>query len=251
MQRKPLIIAACFGLFVLSAILIWSAVRNAKPPFLNASAPAYETLRLAAQRQVNRESPGADELAAYIATNSFALAKVREALEQKFEAPEGAYGSSAAMAGVLNEVGGFKSLAVMLKNEGRLYEHENKRVEAAHSYADVIRLGTKIESGTIIFALVGIGIERIGLEALQELEPSLEGTVRREIAAKLHKINSERVQFAAIEERERYIRRRHSPTPLHYVFFARQVRAATAGAQNKYETARQAVDALAKKLGTR
>jgi hypothetical protein len=249
MRRKSLIVIACLGLFVISGMLIWSAVRVSKPAFLTASAPAYETLVLASQRLANRDfSPETNELAASVATNTPALQKLREALQQKFEAPEGAYGSPADMSTVLNQVGSFKALALALKMEGRFYEHLNQPAKAAHSYADIIRLGTKTEAGTLIFAMVGVGIERIGIEALHELEPALHGPIRKEISLKLNEINSQRVPFQTIVDRERYIRVRHSPTPLHYLVFSRQVRGAATRTQDKYETSYQAVDALANKL---
>jgi hypothetical protein len=252
MRRKPLIIIACLGLFIVSAIFIWSAIRTSKPPFVSAAAPAYDTLVLATQRLLNGDpSPATNELAAYLATNAPALQKLREALNQKFEAPEKAYDNPAALGAGQYEIGSFKGLALILKNEGRFYENQSKPLEAAHSYADIIRFGTMVEAGPFLFAMIGVGVERIGVEALQELEPKLQGPSRKEIASKLREINSERVPFPTIVDRERYIRRRHSPTPLHYLIFSRQVRASAARTRDKYETAYQAVDALANKLETR
>jgi hypothetical protein len=69
----------------------------------------------------------------------------------------------------------------------------------------------KIEAGTVIFAMVGISFERIGIDALQQLEPDLQGSVRKEIASKLREINSQRVTFESIEDRERYIRQAAPP----------------------------------------
>lgn len=249
MRRRGLILLVCLGIFILGALIFWSAARSAKPAFLNTSAPAFDTLRHAVQRLGDaRSNLATNELPASVQSNAAALATTREALTQPFEAPPTAYESPAMGGTVLNDLGSLKLLALALKNEGAYFESRNETVKAAESYADIIRLGVHIESGPFLFAMVGISIERLGIEALQKIAPSLSVAARSQLAATLREINSHRVPFGSIEERERHLRRRHSPTPLHYLIFSRQLRAARDSTQNKYETTWQAVDALASKL---
>ncbi|MGZ8939748.1 MAG: hypothetical protein ACXW32_11100, partial [Limisphaerales bacterium] len=237
MRRTSWIILVTLVLFFLGAAILWTATKSATPPFLTTAAPAFDTLvRAGNQIQDMNHSPSTNELPAYIATNAAARATIREALTQTFEAPAATY-DMATINTPLNQVGSFKSLALLLKNEGLNYELQNKPAEAARSYTDVIRLGQKIETGPLMFMLIGIAIERIGIESLGKLDPNIPSPARSEIGTALRQINSQRVPFGAIEERERYIRRRNSPTPLHFLFFSRQSRAYIANAQNKYEPA--------------
>jgi hypothetical protein len=248
MRRRPLIIIACFAFFIVAGIFIWSAARTSKPPFLT-NAPAYETFLRATQRIEDRtSSPATNDLAAYVAANAPALQIAREAFRQKFEAPENAYGTSLSVGEVLVELASIKFLSYALKNEGRLYELQNKPLEAGRSYTDIIRFGTKIERGTFMLAMMGMSVEQFGLKPLQQLAPTLSVPARNEIAATLRDINSQRVPVHEIEERERFFRRRHSPTPLHYLFFSRQIRAKAARTRADCETAHEAIEKLAGKL---
>lgn len=248
MRRCSWIILATLVLFLLGAAILWTTAKSAIPPFLTTPAPAFDTLVRAGSRILDmNHSPSTNQLPVYLATNAAALAIIREALTQTFEAPAATY-DMATIQTPLNQVGTFKALALLLKNEGLHFELQNKPTEAARSYTDIIRLGQKIESGPLMFMLIGVSIERIGLEALEKLEPRIPTPTRAEISTALRQINSQRLPFAAIEERERYIRRRNSPTPLHFLFFSRQSRAFIANAQNKYEPAWQSLDALASKL---
>lgn len=248
MRRKPLILIASLilVLLVVVGIFIWVSGREGKPEFLSGAAPAYESL-LRATKLLPSSTPSASEPASEGGIDATALENVRRALMERFEAPEAAY-HSANMNGVLSEVGTFKQIALALKNEGARYEAENKLEEAARVYVDIVRLGIKVESGPLIFAMIGQGIERIGMEALDALEPGLPSPARHEVAAALRRANSHRIPFNAIEERERYFRRNNSPTPFHMIFFSRRLRATVEQAKAKYETTWQAVDALASKL---
>lgn len=249
MRLRPLwITIGVLAMILLGSVWMWTAAKRQTPAFLRTPAPAFETLVRAGSRiQDPNPSPSSDELAAYIATNAAALATVREALTKPFEAPAAMYDIHT-MNTSFTQVGGFKKLALMLKNEGTHYENQGKMAEAGRCYADVIRLGLKVERGPLIFMLIGVSFERIGLEALEAIEPKIPARARKELSAGLREMNSQRVPFAEIEERERYIRRRHSPTPFHYLIFAGQARAGIVNAQNKYEPAWQYLDALASKL---
>ena len=248
MRRTSWIIAAVVVLFLAGAVVLWTAARSATPPFLTAPAPAFDTLvRAGNQIQDMNHSPSTNELPAYVATNSAAIASIREALTQSFEAPAATYDVRANNT-PLNQVGSFKGLALLLRNEGLNFELQDKPAEAARSYIDIIRLGQKVESGPLIFMLIGVSIEHIGVEALDKLEPDLPSPVRAEIVRALREINSQRVPFAVVEERERYFIRRGSPTPLHFMFFVRKTGPAIAKAKSKHAQAHQALSDLALEL---
>lgn len=248
MRRKSIILIVGLVVFVGSALFLWSRGKASTPKFLTTPAPAYETL-VQASRALgdNRGDQGTNELAEYVEANAPAMKMVREALTQKFEAPMAAY-DVATMGNIMPELGSFKSLALALRNEGVYRETQTNYSQAAETYVDVIRLGSKVESGTIIFALVGIAIERIGIDALERIEHEIQAPVRQQIAAKLREINSQRIPFAGIAERERVVLRRNAPTPIHVLILSRFNRAGISKAESKYEQAWQALDALASKL---
>ena len=129
-----------------------------------------------------------------------------------------------------------------------LAEQNGDYASAARSYVDIIRLGQTIQAGPLIFMLVGVSIERIGVEALTELEPNLGGETRSQIAGTLKQLNETRLPFERVEMRERYFIRRGSPTPIHYLLFTRHVRAAMDRGKQKHTQAYQSLDALASKL---
>jgi hypothetical protein len=248
MRRTSLFILAALVLFLVGAAILWTTSKSATPSFLTTPAPAFDTLLRAGNRiQDMNHRPSTNELPAYVATNSAALSTIREALTQNFEAPAATY-DVATIGAILLQAGSIKSLSHLLKNEGLSFELQNKPAEAARSYTDIIRLGQKVESGPLMFQLIGVSIERIGVEAFDKLEPYIQSPARGEIAAALRQINSQRVPFEVVEERERYFRRRGSPTPLHFLFFSRQSRAVITNGQNKHALARQSLDALASKL---
>lgn len=248
MPRKSWVILAGLALFLLGALFIWATAKSAQAPFLTARAPAYDTLVHAATLlQVTTPTPADHQLVAYVAANAPALEVLRKALQQPFEAPPAAYDTAAA-GSTLNQIASMKSLALALKNEGLNAQRQGDIPSAARSYIDILRLGQKIEAGPLIFMLIGVSLERIGLEALEKIEPELTPPARSEVAAALKQINTQRIPFSSIEDRERYIRRRNSPTPLHYLIFSRHLRAAMDKGQQKYEQTVQAVDALASKL---
>lgn len=248
MRRKSILFLACLLLLIVGAVFLWSRANSSVPPFLVTPAPAFDTLVRASRTLAdNRADPAPNELAEYMEVNALALSMVRDALAQKFEAPSAAYNIKT-LDTVLKELGSFKSLALALRNEGNFHESQTNIAIATQSYLDVVRLGTKVESGPVIFALVGIAIERIGLSALEQLSPDLPVEARKQLAATLRKINSERIPFGEIEQREGLILRRNAPTPIHVLILSRFNRAPILSAQSKYEQASLAVEALARKL---
>ena len=248
-RRTQLIITAVILGIAALGFLIWSANRGiTSPMFRHPEANAYEAL-IFAQKQLSdsRPDPISPDLAQSVTNNAEALRLTRAALEKPFEAPESAYDTKR-IDGLLGGIGGFKSLALAIKCEGVLAETEGDYASAARSYVDIIRLGQSIQAGPLIFMLIGVSIERIGVEALTELEPNLTGDTRSQTAATLRQFNETRLPFEEVEWRERYLRRRASPTPIHYLIFSRHVSAAMEKAKQKHAQAWQSLDALASRL---
>ncbi len=250
MRRKiQLIITALILGIAALGFLIWTANKGINTPlFLDAKSNAYDALILAKNNLGEiRPDPTSAQLAQIVTNNAEALRLMRAALEKPFEAPEGAYHVQSVNP-VLDNIGRFKELALLLKCEGLLAEQNGNFAAAARSYIEIIRLGQKIQAGPLIFMLIGVSIERIGVEALTQLEPNLAGDPRSQTSATLKQLNETRLPFEEVEMRERFFRRRGSPTPIHYLIFTRHVRAAIERGKQKHTQAYQSLDALASKL---
>jgi hypothetical protein len=248
-RRTQLIITVVILAIAALGFLIWSANRGiTSPMFRHPEANAYEALIFAAKQMGNISAdPSPAEFTQSVTNNATALKLMRAALEKPFEAPEAVYDPQANNAN-LNNVGTFKALALAAKREGTLAEQNGDYASAARSYVDIIRLGQTIQAGPLIFMLVGVSIERIGVEALTELEPNITGDTRSQTAAALKQLNETRLPFAEVEMRERYFSRRASPTPIHYLIFSRHLRAAMNKGNEKHTQAYQSLDAIASKL---
>jgi len=250
MRRKTQFIITGLILAIAAlGFLIWAGNKDITAPmFRDPEANAYEALIFAQKQLGDISSDSAPaEITQSVANNGVALKLMRAALEKPFEAPEAVYDPQINNAH-LNDLGRFKALALAAKREGTLAERDGDYASAARSYVDIIRLGQTIQAGPLIFMLVGVSIERIGVEVLTELEPNLTGDTRSQTAAVLKQLNETRLPFAEVEMRERYFRRRGSPTPIHYLIFSRHVRAAMDKGNEKHMQAYQSLDALASKL---
>jgi hypothetical protein len=247
MPRAKIILLVLLAIILLPLVL-WPFIKPSPLAFLNNKAPAYQTLRRAANSLGNlNPSPSPNDLPAYVASNAPALKILREAFNQEFGLPEEAHDQSV-LTQALGDVGSWKALALALKSEGLAAELSNANAEAIQSYLDLIRYGQKIECGLLIFALVGVSIERMGVDALTAIEPKINPPHRAQIAAELRALNSKRVPFTQIEEGERFILRRSSPTPLHFLILRRSVRPAIEKGKVRYNQASQDLESLAAKF---
>ena len=246
MRRKSLLLLLGLALFIGAALFLWARTKSVTPPFIGSNRIGYYNLVRAVNllQDLNHE-PATNYIATYLHTNAAALKLLREALNQPCEAPPETYQTG--MVNV-NDMGAFKNLALVLKVEGRQAELQHRPADAARSYLDMIRLGQKVESGPLVSLMIGLSIEKSGLDSLEKLAPQLTGPARAEVATTLKQLNTQRIAYSAIEERERYIRRKLSPTPLHYMIASRAVRAAMNKGQQKYEATEQESAQLASEL---
>jgi hypothetical protein len=126
-------------------------------------------------------------------------------------------------------------LALALNNEASFAEQRGKYDEAATVYLDIIRFGQKVETGPIIFMLVGASIEQIGFRGLDQIRDRITSPERSKASAQLKVLNQNRISFEQVMERERYFARRNASTPLHYFVGVFQSRAPIQKAKAKYE----------------
>jgi len=105
--------------------------------------------------------------------------------------------------GISGDLIALKSLAKLLIAEGRLAELENRPADAARSYLDAIRLGTKMSrGGFMINRLVGIACEGMGTIPLVKLLPKLSCEQMRPLVTELEQIDAITVTWREVLRNE-------------------------------------------------
>jgi hypothetical protein len=151
------------------------------------------------------------QLRELVATNAEALQRLRAGLSNQCRVPARQF-SQTIMENHLNELAGFKSLALVLAAEGRLAAMEGHPSEAARSYLDVFRFGTEsARGGVLIDELVSTAIEAIGVAHLQKLVDQLDAKSCRETTATLETLDSQGLTWQQVMQQERDWSRRAYP----------------------------------------
>ena len=233
LRRKSILIPGVIALILAIGLVMWSASRNSAPEFLaGLSQNAYDDF----VRAGNPMAGFPDELMQdFMRTNHVTLDLLRRGLGKRFEAPAETYSMETFGAIVMPNMALFKRLGQTLKAAGKNAEEEAKFAEAASIYLDLIQFGQKAQAGPVIFCLIGLAVEDMGLRGLQNLESNLNGSERAQVASKLEQLVAERLSFEEILKRERYFGRRNSPTPFHYLISVRMSRPAIQSAHAKYD----------------
>jgi len=221
---------------LLVAMVAWSATKKGPPPFLaGLKQNAYDDFIKAGNSLIGTFED-ADDPKAFIRTNQPAFNAFRAGLPRRFEAPVETYDLQTFSALVMPKLALLKRLGQTIKAEGKLAEDSKNYTDAARIYLELIDFGQKIQAGPVIFLLVGLAVEDMGLKSLQSMENRLKEPDRAQIAQRLAKLAADRISFEEVMRRERYFGRRNSPTPFHYLISLRMTRAAIDKARSKYNT---------------
>ena len=128
-----------------------------------------------------------EQLRAFVAKNSEALAQVRVGLSRQSLVPLS--DAQTNMAGHMTSLGKLKMLAQALNAEGLLAEMEHRDGDAMRSYVDIIKFSNEAtRGGPLIDALVKVACETYGVTALQTLTTNLNASQCREIVSTLESI---------------------------------------------------------------
>jgi hypothetical protein len=237
MLRKKwvLVIGGALAVLLLASLITWSTAKRSAPPFLaGLTQNSYDDFVKAGKLLIGTVEDG--DLETFVRTNRPALDTVRAGLKKRFEAPAETYDMQAFANLVMPNMSYLKQLGKAIKAEGTLAEDSGKYTEASTIYLDLIECGQKIQAGPLIFLLMGLAVEDMGHKSLQGIEKHLKEPDRQEIATRLSKLAENRIPFEEILARERFFARRNSPTPFHYLFFARMMKAGIDSAERKYDT---------------
>lgn len=142
-----------------------------------------------------------EQLRELVSSNAAALSLARVGLSRECRVP--VQYSLSYISNHLNDLAGFKMLAQAFAAEGRLAELENRPADAAKSYLDLIALADKsARGGVLIDGLVGMAIEEIGRDHLQNLVSRLGAHVCRETATSLETLDSQAQSWDEIVQQE-------------------------------------------------
>ena len=200
--RRVLLLGGLTLLLVASLVILFFG-RAASPPLPN---PNGYTDLLQAGQAVSGNLDGVaegdrDGLRALMATNAEALRLLRVGLSRECSVPTAAAITNFATA--INDLPPLKSLARLLIAEGRLAETENRPADAAQSYLDSIRLGSKMSrGGLMINRLVGIACESFGRTSLVKLLPKLTCDQIRPLIEQLEEIDAQAVTWKEVLRNE-------------------------------------------------
>ena len=132
-----------------------------------------------------------EQLRAFVAKNSEALALVRVGLSRQSRVPTA--DAQTNMTGHMTSLGKMKMLAQALNAEGLLAEMDHRADDAMHSYVDIIKFGNDAtRGGPLIDALVRVACETYGITALQTLNTNLNANQCRELVRSLEAIEKTR-----------------------------------------------------------
>lgn len=175
MKSLLIFLAALAALLVGCVLVLWLRSPGSFSPEPLPAPNGYTNLLQAAKGLVG-ETPGGDStnwaaIQYYTEKNQPHLRQARAALEQSFQVP--LESTEIYLALHLPEISRLKAAAQALALQGRLASHEDRWLEAASNYVDIVRLGYKMsEGGVILDKMVGVACEAIGLGQLEQWLPA-------------------------------------------------------------------------------
>ena len=117
-----------------------------------------------------------------LAQNREALERLREGFQYEFRHPP--------VHPTAPADNSFDALGRLLVLEGKQAESEGRAREAVESYLDCLQMGVDLpKGGTLIHGLMGLGIQKRGLAALQELAPRLDERTAKQVLRQMQDLN--------------------------------------------------------------
>lgn len=209
LRRKLLLVFVAAPLVATGVILGWIILRTpSRTPLPNPN--GYDDFMNAAEALAGDLSTATglahDELQGLISSNAESLRLVRLGLTRQCSFPTEVALTNFVL--VVTNLGKSRSLAQLLRAEGRLAEMENRSFDAARCYIDAMRLGNEISrGGVVINRLIGIAVETIGATPLSKLLPQITSGDSASLLHQLEELDAHRVSFDEIRENERSLAR--------------------------------------------
>lgn len=139
------------------------------------------------------------ELKKAVAGNDRALRRLRQGLDRECVAPP-----IVSFKQLLPELTDFRRLGGALLLEGELAEREGRLANAARSYRDCLRLGSRIpRGGSVIHGLIGITVQEMGLRALNRVADRLDAPAAAALAREMEALHREAVPLSDVLKAEK------------------------------------------------
>ncbi len=206
---------------------------------------AYDALVLAAGQMIGRLSDDKAEATQFVKANERMFEAISAALKLPFEVPAAMYSVTNSL---MSDLSSFKPLALALRARGSEAEQRGANLEAVTNYATIIQLGQRVEHGPVIAMLVGIALEKIGLDALEKLAVGLAPKIRNEVAARIESFDRERLPFSEVALREQHYATQVAGNPLKLLVARFYIRSALVKAEQKHQVLSDDFQRAAKKL---
>jgi hypothetical protein len=204
--RGRWILAAVFVLGL--SALFFVSTRRAKelPDFLQNPGQGYELYLKAGEELAGRAQDVTNGFANYVAMNKRAYDALDRAKSESVEAPTRMYEPG----GMNTDFMVFKQIGYAMVVRSRGAEEEGKLSEAVDRCLETIRFGQKVEHGPMISFLVGMAVEGLAMNRLEELMPKLSQTNLTAVIPKFIEANRSRIEYAEVVRREQYFLSRNA-----------------------------------------
>lgn len=189
MKSRQVIIYVVLAFVVFNIALAWFALRPSPPATPVLPRPnGYDDFVKAGQMLVidpdNFAEASVDELSAMVSSNAPALAALRGGLEKECRVPL-QYTRDEGTNWVV-DLPLFKQLAFALRAEAELNARQTNAAAAAEVSVEIIRFGAKsCQGGVLIHRLVGVAIQMIGSQHLEEIHPLLDAATSKRLIRQL------------------------------------------------------------------
>lgn len=190
---KLLFALLVLGNVLFAAVVFLGGIKSARPKPAMPNPNGYNTFVNAGKQVFNANSfsnsMSQSDLQPLVNQNRPALALARSGFTNQSRVPDNY--SPTYVQDSMGDLGSFKELAISFTAEGLLAELKQQTNAAAASYLDAIRLGQEsTRGGVLIWRLVGIACESLGLQHLERLHDRLNAQEARQVAQSLEKIDA-------------------------------------------------------------
>jgi hypothetical protein len=208
-RRSFVIFAMVAGVSAVILALLTRKPVPSRASFLPPPNPnGYELLLEAASRVRGPKPSQVTNVPVYLQLNSEALQLMREALKRRAELPAKFYtGANSPMA----DLQAIRGLVETAKLQAIQYQQDAQWDSAGDVYLDIVRLSHRVQRGTMVCVLIGIAIEKQGLDGLNELSSHLTAQKKQALARELAQLGKSAVTLNDVRERELYFVQQHVP----------------------------------------
>lgn len=243
-MRKGLKLLGILGAIILTAVFAaWMLERLSPPPaFATLPNPNGYDLFLKAGELIQGEVPDdTNQLSRFVSEQNEALRLFEKGMTTDSEA-------NLLSAPGLPKFGNLKRMAQVLSAKARLAKIEGHPEQAAEQALQIIRYGQKIEHGPLICLLVGLAVERIGLDLVEETAPDLSSSRKEEAAQEILALNETRITLENVWQRELHYMRSQTSNFLRIIIGRFQIRSAFAIAGQKEDQLAKSFEAAAQQM---